>query len=60
MTDFEKARPNHCKILDELDAGIQDPMQIVEALLRWMPDEEIKDCLEVNELWFDDEEDEVE
>ena len=47
-------RPHHVKVLELVEEGILDPKTVMEALLAWVTDQEVKDCMIVNDLAFVD------
>jgi hypothetical protein len=49
-------RNNTCRVLEMVDAGELDVRVVLEAALGWIPDYEVRQLMEVNELWMEDEE----
>lgn len=41
ITEYVEGRPNHIMILDMIDSGALDYKFVAEELLRWMPDNEL-------------------
>ena len=52
-------RPNHCKLLEMVDEGIFDAKAVLEAVLGWMDDKEVKRMAYANEFFIDGTEEEL-
>ena len=54
------SRVNTNKLLEIVEAGVLDPLQVLTAALNWHSDHEVGEMAEANEFFFEDEEDEEE
>ena len=54
------SRENTNKLLDLVNEGVLDPMQVLTAALSWHSDRDVGEMAEANEFIFDDDVDEDE
>ena len=59
VKDFSQVRQAHCQILEMIDMGILDPMQVAEAALSWMSADDVEKMAFAYDF-FDDEDEEDE
>lgn len=51
-------RKNTYLLLSMMDDQLLDPIQVIQALAQWMPDEDVLACMEANEFILPDEDEE--
>ena len=49
--NFAEIRPATSMLLDLIEAGIVDPVEVVKAALMWLEDRNVKRMAEVNEFF---------
>jgi len=54
------SRENTNKLLELVDEGVLDPIQVLTAALNWHADHEVRQMAEANEFILDEEEEEDE
>lgn len=52
------SRENTNKLLDLVDEGVLDPIQVLKAALSWHSDRDVGEMAEANEFFFDNDDDE--
>ena len=57
---YYNSRANTNKLLELVEEGVLDPLQVLTAALSWHSDHEVGEMAEANEFFFEDEEDEEE
>lgn len=60
MSSLYNARKNTIRLLELVEEGVLDPVQVLTASLNWHSDHEIGEMAEANEFFFTDNEDEEE
>lgn len=47
------------KLLEMVDEGLLDKDTVITALAKYMSDDEVRDCMEINDFLYEDEEEDA-